>query len=202
MNELLFLLTHRLESVPLSAVASCFFPELKNPLRAARRLTDQLIKDGLVSAPTLMVSEAIQPPFTPLQDFAPGVEGTNFAQTSYRLSRRWDGHRRPETFVLATKKATRRHGGYVGRIRNVDVDHDCALACVYLSLPEREQKRWRNSAWLEERGWNFGGFEPDAILLGRTFRAHVLIEIGGSSYSKSKLERRDRAARAWRRILY
>jgi hypothetical protein len=165
-------------------------------MRAARRLE----RGGWISTVSMMVSRAIVPPFVPLEDVQPGELQDNFAATANILQTRWNGPRRAEAFMLATKKAVRRHGGYVGKLRAVDADHDYLLALVFQSLSDRERSRWRGAAWLEAQGINFGGWLPDAAILGR--RRMTLIEAGGASYTKEKLRRRANAARRFRRVLY
>jgi hypothetical protein len=185
-HTILHTLTHRLASMPISACPG--------GLRAARRLE----RDGWISIVSMMVSTKIVPPVVPLEDVPAGELQDNFAATANILQTRWDGPRRAETFMLATRKAARRHGGHVGKLRSVDADHDLVLVLAFLSLSEKEQSRWRGSAWLEERGIDFGGWIPDAVIV----RPMTLIEAGGASYGAEKLRRRARVARKYRRILY
>jgi hypothetical protein len=188
-HPILHTLTHRLASMPLSACPG--------GMRAARRLE----RDGWISTVSMMVSTAIVPPVSPLEDIPAGEMQSVFAVTANILQTRWDGPRRAEAFMLATKKAVLRHGGYgVGKLRAADADHDYFLALVFQSLSDRERSRWRGAAWLEAQGISFGGWLPDAVILGRPMM--TLIEVGGASYTKDKLERRANAARGFRRILY
>jgi hypothetical protein len=195
------LLTHKLASLPLTALVPMFVGR-KDPTRAARRLVSGLVRDGLIRSSVFMVSEAIIPPPVPLEELEAGEPGFNFAGTAQVLRTRWSGPRRAETFLFSTPMAVRRHGGHVGHLRNSDVEHDFLLALCFLSLDPHQQRRWRNSNWLEGEGINFHGYLPDAIILGRSLPTHTVLEVGGASYSKEKLERRSIAAQAWKRILY
>jgi hypothetical protein len=147
----------------------------------------------------MMVSSAIAPPVVPIEDVPASEVQDDFAATANILQTRWNGPRRAEAFMLATKKLVRRHGGYVGKLRAVDADHDYLLALVYQSLSDRERSRWRGTAWLEAQDISFGGWLCDAVILGRPM---TLIEVGGASYTKDKLQRRANAAHGFRRVLY
>lgn len=65
------------------------------------------------------------------------------------------------------------------RLRLSEVEHDLAIANVWLALPDEDQKRWQKEDLIEDRT----GVVPDAWL-GET--AHEFV---GSSYRVGKVER-------------
>jgi hypothetical protein len=186
-NALMYRLTRKVGAEPLRLCAAGFGG--KDPLRAARRLTDQLSCAGLVTLRRTTVAEK-HGPVLPLIDYHPGDPEPDFEAVAKILATRWDGPRIGDTFVVATRRASKRYGGAPGSLRSPCVDHDDYLAAVFLSLDAKEQRRWARG---EDTALGRCGQDvPDAVLRGRKAAADVVIEIGGTSYGVEKLARRHR----------
>ena len=176
MYPIIYIVTHHLQSAPLSLLPSM----------------ERYRRDGLIRIVSAMVSVNIPEKPEPLEDLPPGIIPDNFEQTAHILRHRFDGPRRAVKIALATRKASLLSWGWPGKLRASDADHDALLAAVYFSRPDCDL--WRPGIDIEDEiGW-----QPDAVIMTDPM---TIVEIGGS-YTKEKLERRAEAAIEYRRILY
>ncbi|TWT44467.1 hypothetical protein RAS1_08820 [Phycisphaerae bacterium RAS1] len=185
-RDLLDALTLRVRVLAVKQIAAEWFGRTAEPVKNARRRTNELARSGLVECFTAQV----RPPLRltqPIACWKPGDPPPRLAPLSGRLLKRWTAPVAATGLVVATRSAGRWMGGDGGRRpRRSEASHDLTVAAVYLNWRRRAPKEaeWQSEARLRRLGFGDQTRLPDAMV--EIDGVRTVIEIGGA-YSTEKL---------------
>lgn len=181
--DLLSTLSRKVRCLTDKQVARTWYGGTKHPLRNAARMLRVLHKDGLIETRATTAHPEIDL-LAPLVSYSPGAPTPDFGSIAWHLKTRWNLPPESTNLAVATKRATQMFGG-VGegtfQVRIQETTHEIHFAQVYLrTLNERPHLA---RGWKPETTNHRTGKRADATIPG-----FGVIEIGGSSYDKYKLE--------------
>lgn len=205
-REMLNVLTRRVRFFTVAQAGRTWWAHTSDPRRQAAKHLRALEQAGLVRRISVASSpeEKLAAPIL-IWDPRENEPMPDFGALAWRLKNRWKRPVRTTLGVIAADAATIRFGGPLsGRPpRESEATHDVHLAQIYLrflvasrgrksreqKLANRVSKRWRHEDELSKvRGWGRFAKLPDAIVEHRRDPTlDLVIEVGGTSYSKRKL---------------
>lgn len=183
-------LTRRVRLITVDQAADTWWWLTVRPRTNAKKCLRKLERQGLVEFITIMAMPEIDLG-KPVFEWHPGNPPPKFGPIAYRLRTRWNAPLVPTEAVIATIKAKRLYGGYIGgrKPRRSEATHDVHLTQVYLRLRRTNPEfaaQWVSDAQQYAEGGGKNARLPDAVIREGT-SVHMLIEFAGA-YSKQKLE--------------
>lgn len=191
-RDLLYLLTHKLRLITFPQVLQHLDHRDMDEHAQTRDEWQQLHRDGWLDVRTTLVHPLL-PLRNPILSWQPDDPPPPLAAIARQLRKRWTSVPQPTLIGWATRKSSRRFGGYVGGVspRRSETTHDAHLSEVFFRYRQsdpRVARRWISDRELVARGSRHGEAVPDALVppLRRDSTA-LVIEFGGA-YPRHKLE--------------
>jgi|GEM_PF-4255678 len=178
------LLATKVRVMTADQLAERFFQQRKSPLECAQRATRKLQQQGYADTWAGMVRQL--PLEQPLLVWKPGDALPEFGKLAWVNHKRWRAQGPRKTRCLtSTDKAKARFGGLSRQPRPHELEHDVAVAEVYLLLGNKSAIA--AEAWHHEDSLpNKPGKRPDAIIHRK--EELVFVDVLGRGYSRQKIE--------------
>ena len=176
------LLCNKVRTLATHQIQDRFFANAKSPRTATAKFVSRLVRDDLVV--TSRISAARLSISSPLLVWLPSsAEPPNWERLAYANQKRWQIEPQHTTCLIATARAHGLYGGRPRRIRSLELEHDMAVAAVYLSLDQHRARDWV----LEDniRPNSIRCRRPDALIEGTD---PTVIDVIGRGYSAEKIE--------------
>lgn len=189
-REVVAALTQHVRVLTVDQIARTWWPHTQRPRSNALKGLADLEGRGLVETFSMMAQPEIDLP-GPVFVWRPGDPEPDFRAIASRLRARWKRPRRPTDAVIATRRAARDYGGYLGgrRPRASEATHDLHLAQVYLRMRRESPELlefWVSEAQQYAEGGGRNEPLPD-VIIRPAGAAQFLVEFAGQ-YSRRKLE--------------
>ena len=174
------LLASKLKLISCDQVARTFFSHRKDPKDAARRCLNVLRKKGVIEVSTFTIA-VLPSPDAPLAVVPKeSIADVNYASLAWTLTKREQRLSNSMcTIARISDKGCRQYGGKKASLRIGQLTHDLFVTDV--ALVSTNRGTWVREDYIADFG--IETTKPDALLLPDT-----VIEIGGSSYDKTRLK--------------
>ena len=180
-TDITMTLCNSVRALTTDHLATHWFSHLKRPKESARRAARKLVAEGFAKTRTAMVTPVDVS--SPLLCWAPTTDSRpNFKSIAATNQARWKQPPKSTTVLTPTAKALGRFGGCQRVIRERELEHDCTVANVFLSLSEKERENWVLEDALDEQVYRHR--RPDAVVCGNP---SVIVDVIGRGYGEAKL---------------
>ena len=186
-KEIAQVLGKRVRVLTTDQIARHFYTAMKDPKECANRAARTLVREGFAVSSRASVRHLRME--MPLATWAPNnSESPAFKSIAWANKKRWEASAtKRSTCLYATAKGAAQCGSKRRVPRTLELEHDIAVAEVYLTLTRNSPLIART--WILEDDQPIAGpgdKRADAVVTTTT--GAVQIELVGSSYSRKKLE--------------